>query len=268
MVVQFRHTALVLGLVLCAVLMPLRLAAQTDSGAPLTTTTLVAIQDTWINSGSSNNWGTQDSMNVGASNFLGVERSLVQFDMSSIPASAVIEGATLRLFYNLCNVNCPAMDSSVHRLTQSWSEATANWPSMGNASAPMVYATYSFPAGYGGVNNWVEWNVTDLVREWHSGGVPNYGLAVHGPEGPPETYKYFRTKEFGAGWAPQLVIVWDYPTPTPTNTPTSTITPTITPTPTATATPTATPTPTITPTPTATPIMRTSPYLPLILVSQ
>lgn len=274
MFVPSRRTLIVVGVVLCTAILLLGPALRADSSTPETTTTLTATQDTWINSGSSNNWGTLNFMNVGANDVFGIERSLVQFDLSTIPATAIIESAELRLYYYSCSIDCPEMGTSIHRLTRAWTETTATWPLMGTASDPTVYASFTIPEGYGILGRWIEWDVTTLVREWHSGARPNYGLVVHGPEGPPDNYKYFRTKEFGTGWAPQLVIEWGYPTPTPTNTPTATNTPTrtptptITPTPTATWTPTITPTPTNTPTPTATPAVRIGPYLPMILVSQ
>jgi len=157
------------------------------------------------------------------------------------------------------------MDASIHRLTQSWDEETATWRNMGEASDARRYDTRTI-GGFYENNTWVEWDVTELVKEWHSGASPNQGLAIHGQEGPPENYKVFSTREKGAWWQPRLVVELYQPTPTPTLTSTPTITPTRTDTPTCTPTPTNTPTgtPTPTATATATPSVLTV-YVPLVV---
>ncbi len=201
-----------------------------------------AFQDTWINSGSSNNWGSWSDMQLGAVGYLGNMRMLLQFDLDEMPHQASLSSATLQAYYDMCGGECTDMDTSIHRLTKEWDESTANWPKMEDASDARVYSTQVI-GDRDEDDRWVEWDVTDLVREWYSGTYPNYGLAVHGQEGPPDNYRYFTTKEKGEGWQARLVMVWETPTPTATVTLTATNTPTITPTHTVTLTPTFTPTP-------------------------
>ena len=223
-------------------------AVQADGTS---TITLLATQDTYINYSSAPTWG-DDTMVVGSSSVAGDMRALVQFNLGDIPEQAIVESATLQVWYWLCGPwsACADMDASIHRLTQSWDEETATWRNVGESSDARRYDTQII-GGYSDNNTWVEWDVTELVKEWHSGTFPNQGLAIHGQEGPPENYKVFSTKEEGTWRQPRLVVELYQPTPTPTSTPTLTQTPTITPT--RTDTPTSTPTPTNTPTGTCTP---------------
>ena len=228
------------------------LAVQADGTS---TITLLDTQDTYINSGSAPTFG-DDTMVVGSSYGsswpAGDMRALVQFSLGDIPGQAIVESATLQVWYRLCSCSsaCADMDASIHRLTQSWDEDTATWRNMGESSDARRYDTRTI-GGWHENNSWVEWDVTELVKEWHSGTFPNQGLAIHGQEGPPENYKVFSTKEEGTWWQPRLVVELYQPAPTPTSTPTLTQTPTITPT--RTDTPTSTPTPSDTPTRTCTP---------------
>ena len=195
------------------------LAVQADGTS---TITLLATQDTFINSSLAPIFG-DDTMVVGYNSVAGDMRALVQFSLGDIPEQAIVESATLRVWYRLCSFSsaCADMDASIHRLTQSWDEETATWRNMGEASGARRYDTQTI-GGYHENDTWVEWDVTALVKEWHSGTWPNQGLAIHGQEGPPENYKVFSTKEKGAWWEPRLVVELYQPAPTPTVTPTPT----------------------------------------------
>ena len=99
----------------------------TDVSEPLQIT---AAQDTYINSGSANNFGTSNSLVVDRSGGdLGNGRALLQFDLSAIPAGATITGATLQL---QASANASPFMIGVYRLTEAWVEgndgtSAANW---------------------------------------------------------------------------------------------------------------------------------------------
>ena len=260
-------------------------------------TTFTAVQDTWIYSRPITTFG-DSTMLVGTSADVGTLRSLVQFDLGTIPSDAVIDSAVLELRYYACSRSsgCADMPVSIHRLTRGWDEGTATWAEMGTASVLSAYATQVLH-GLADTGRWVAWDATELVREWHSGVHANHGLALHGDQTAEENYKVFSTKEMSAEKAPRLIVEWHGTVATATSTPTTTPTPTSTPTatvatafptpsdtPTATSTvpstsePTATPTPTRTspstlePTATDTPTVTATPqsirvYVPLLLRS-
>jgi hypothetical protein len=274
-------------------LLVVALQAVSQAG-PNSATTLLAVQDTWIYSQPMTTFG-DTTMLVGTSSNVGTLRSLVQFDLGTIPPDAIIDSAELELWYYTCSRSsgCADMVVSVHRLTSEWDEQTASWSGMGSASDPAEYATQAV-GGLTETGRWVSWDVTDLVKEWHSGEQADHGLALHGDDGPGENYKVFSTKEMDSELAPRLSVEWHgsvvtatgtptgTPTTTPTGTPTATSTPTdkptVTPTPSptseATSTPTATQTdvPTVEPSATATPTVTVAPqllrvYVPIVLRS-
>jgi len=222
-------------------------------------TTLTPTHDTYITSANPDaSWGWRSWMEVGYKASAGIERPMVQFDLSSIPTGATVISATFEAYYFLCYTYSADTDLTIRRLTSEWTEGTANWTNMSAHMDARVYAVQTV-GGTADTNRWVTWDVTNLVREWHAAAYPNYGLAIRSNEDPsaPEDYKYLYAKEhWEAGKRPRLNVTWSYDTPTPTATASSTPTSTWTPTPTATSTgaPTATPTPTPTSTwtPTAT----------------
>jgi hypothetical protein len=225
--------------------------------------TFPVIMDTDIYSGSPTmNWGDWGYVHIGSDDYFGNERALLRFNLNAIPAGAHIQWAKLLLYYAMSGGNADEnMVLTVHRLIQNWAEMEATWDNMGSASDPHIWSTLTLPGGYAATSKWYEWEVTDLVQAWVLHTYPNYGFALHGKEGPPPAYRYFSSKEMGAGYGAELVVSWLPPTSTPTNTPTLTRTPTSTRT--YTPTPSRTPTRTLTPTwtPTNTPTL-TRTYTP------
>ena len=52
-------------------------------------------------------------------------------------------------------------------------------------------------------------DVLPLVEQWHSGDLPNHGLALQAAPGIVEHYKQFAAREKGDGWAARLVVTWE-----------------------------------------------------------
>lgn len=235
-------------------------ATATPGATPTSTTapvplTLLALQDTMIRSTDpTGTWGSWISMESGTHSTFGLERALVQFDLGSVPPGAMLTSAKLRTYYTQYGCPLPVcedMVTTIHRVKKVWQEATASWNTMGSESDSRVYSSLALPSS--ATNTWVEWDVTDLVREWLGSAYPNFGLAIHGQEGPPDNYRVFATKEQALGLEPRLVLEFIPRTPTVTRTRTLTPVPTDTPVPTTTDTPTPTATETLTPTPGPTP---------------
>jgi hypothetical protein len=253
---------------------------------PLAVKTLYSIADACILSGYPDmNFGSTADMWAGYDDYLSpdgkIARSLVKFDLSTIPSGSTINSATFK-GYLVSSYDYPSRhrDVTVYRITGSWDEDSVKW-----INRPGYSGSYDSESIEAGDWDWYLWNVKDLVQKWVDGTYSNHGLMLRGPEqsGIDSAWRGFSTKE--GPYTPRLVVNFTTPTvtstptetstptatPTDTSTPTVTSTPTDTPTstathtPTDTSTPTATPTPTETPTPTATPtppIFKT--YLPLI----
>lgn len=181
-----------------------------------TVVTLSATQDTYVASNQANaNFGGSDTLSLGynASGANdGALRILVQFDFpGSIPSDATINSAQMRL-YMYASTDASSMDTNVRNLLSSWSEYEVTWnshePDWGAIEADV---TVSNSPG------WVEWDVTDLARQWLNGSAANDGLFIEGNEVPSEHQFAFWSRQAGNGLTPQLVV--DYTTSTPDTTP-------------------------------------------------
>ncbi len=234
------------------------------SGAS-TTITLYPAVDTKIRSESpSSAYSTSTTLEVGANEDLDQRRSLLRFDIGSIPAGVQIESATLNLRVVGESGTSP-IGIKMNRIIQPW-PASVSWN-----TRPVT----SWPSSTTYVDKWLlwrSWDATELVRGWYDGTYQNYGMMLLSIHEDWESERVFGSVE--SGNRPFLQITYAYPTATPTRTSKFTNTPR--PTARATATPTRTPTRTLTPTrthtatrtPTRTPTGQPAPlrvYFPILM---
>ena len=131
----------------------------------------------------------------------------MEFDLSSIPSSATVSEATLRLFYDGCDFGPDAVDVGIYEVMSSWAESTLSWntqPSFAGIAEDVVSLAC---AGATGV--YVEWDITGLVQDWVSGSVPNHGAVIRAVEevgGSGRLLAEFGSREGTIGEQPQLVV--------------------------------------------------------------
>lgn len=163
--------------------------------------------------------GANDTMDVGE-RFGGTDygRSLVRFDLSSIPVDAVVGSATLRLYDRGDDTSNNARTMRCYRVLQPWVEATVTWNK------------------YDGSNNWVSAGCSDttsdretaelgsisvpgteveglieidldaaLVQEWIHGDLDNNGLILVMDTASDDMHRY-ATKENTALPGPSIQI--------------------------------------------------------------
>ena len=134
-----------------------------------------------------------------------IARSLIRFDVSSLPANVCIGKATLRVrLVTSCDYEGASRTITTYRITSSWSESSVTWnnrPGSGNS-----YGSRSIVHGAWG---WYEFNVTNLVKAWYSKTYANYGIMLRGPE--VLGWRGFGTRE--SSYRPQLVIEYEPCTP-------------------------------------------------------
>lgn len=145
---------------------------------------LAASSDTYINSAASaTNYGANDPLLVGD---LDVNRTLLHFDTSTIPAGTAITSAQLRLM--VTGVSGPGGASggelNVYRVTEAWTEPNATWNNRDTGTAwstaggvynATLIATVTVADGYTGA---VDLNITALVQAWIDNVSPNRGLIL------------------------------------------------------------------------------------------
>ncbi len=171
------------------------------------TLTLESVADATVLEGRpTSNFGETADMWVGYDESLEpypqTARSLVRFDLSGLPPSAVIAKATLRLYLvNSWDYPNRVRTVTTYRPGGEWAETTVTWQ---NAPGPAeAYGSADVPHGAWA---WYSFDVTELVRAWQAGTHPNHGIMVRGPEvsGDDSSRRGFGTRESDA--PPQLVI--------------------------------------------------------------
>lgn len=210
-----------------------------------TTVVLYPIADAYVDEQlPTTNYGSSTNLYLSfMTEFLYKRRSLVKFDIASIPANAIIDSAYFWAYLNYGD-GPSSVNVTMCRASGNWTEYGVTWN-----NRPTCYS--SSTTAVGTTPGWYSWNAFNLVYHWRD--LDNDGLCLIGPtSGESFTRRFNSREQSGISTDPYLVVKYYLPTPTPTHTPTRTRTPTPTITPTATRTPTNTPAPTHTPTPTAT----------------
>ncbi len=108
------------------------------------------------------------------------QHSLLEFDLSGIPATALVTSATLELNTNSITA---AGNVEVRRMTTAWDEINATWLDSDTAM-PWTTAGGDFSATMADTQMIsalvpYSFDVTPIVSDWFQGGQPNYGLVLH-----------------------------------------------------------------------------------------
>lgn len=110
---------------------------------------------------------------------MGRNRSVMNFGVA-LPPGATVRRATLRLFLH-GHRSGGADLYTVFPVTRPWDERIATWNLLAGSFALLRPAgPVAIPGGAARV--FVEWDVTDIVRAWVGGSLPNYGLMVRNTE--------------------------------------------------------------------------------------
>lgn len=206
------------------------LALLSINSAYCTTVPVSANQDTYVTIYEpDNNFGLQTDILIEA--YVDHQaRSLVQFDLSSIPSEATVSSATLKLYHAVRSAAEPAGRVIwAYRLTQSWTETGATWNSYDGINPWTTLGgdyTATDGAAYTMTNTlprWIEWDVTNIAKAWIESGQPNYGFLIKDADETPTDNDYwskFRSREYTnqPDRNPILEISYTVPTPTPTPT--------------------------------------------------
>ncbi len=106
-------------------------------------------------------------------------RSLLRFDLSGIPKTSTIEKAELLLTLYRNEVTSNGIYVSVHRLLNKWLDHTVTWDTQPPFSPFWdgdLGIDQTTPLGLYSID------ISDLVRGWYDGSIPNNGLLLSGSE--------------------------------------------------------------------------------------
>lgn len=120
------------------------------------------------------NYGSDESLFVGAAAADERYRSYLQFDLSIIPSTAVVTDADLGLYY--CGTSGPAAaEIGVYNVTSSWDEDDITWfDQRPCAAAPEDTASVPGAVTY----EFIYWAIDDLVQGWIDGSITNNGVLL------------------------------------------------------------------------------------------
>ncbi len=163
--------------------------------------------DTNIRAAQANlNFGTDVTMSAQA----GQQRSLLQFDLSAIPATSVIQSAQLSLY----RTNSGANTVTAYRLTRPWSEGTATWNNYDGVH-PWATAGGDFDPASGvaialSAAGFSTWNLTSLMTAWTAGTHPNAGILLVASGTGSSTFAS-SDEATNVLWRPQLEVTFRAP---------------------------------------------------------
>jgi hypothetical protein len=185
------------------------------------TTTLNPVADCRImNDGNAVNYtGASDTMGV----FQGRDRTLVRFDLATLPPGSTIISATLTIYARTTYGSNPSFNPlEVYRATKTWAETASSWSywngigsSWGNAGGDAVGTNgvqltgpYAVNTSNPAANAPVSWDVKNLVTAWQNNTVTNQGLLIR-QGGTADGGLHFWSREYAtASLRPTLTIVY------------------------------------------------------------
>jgi hypothetical protein len=173
-------------------------------GNPVSETSMVlqpSVADAYVRQQyPSSNYGTGTFMNVVRQEAKN-ERSLVEFDLSTVPAGSNIRSARLEL--NAAGTSSPSQQLDVHHITAPWTESGVTW-----SNQPTYSGTADAFIQGGTLGGWKAWDVTSVVQAWVAGTYPNYGFLVKSnlETGTSSNGYIIATREYGGETRPILRV--------------------------------------------------------------
>lgn len=179
--------------------------------------------DTWINDlAATDQWGTQGNVDIGEQNSVArINRTLIKFDFSSIPAGAVSSSVTLSLWL-FSNIAANARNLRFYRQKRGWVETEATWNiwKTGNSWSAAggfhindceqtgIASLSQAAAESAGEKQWTNWTTTSIDAMFPGGGWPNNGLMGKADTEVDDMHRY-RSSNYGTpAERPKMVIVY------------------------------------------------------------
>ena len=144
-------------------------------------------------------------------------RSLIQFDLSSIPVTAAIQNATLSLFW------APGSDEGKHygffgsnsawleRITANWTESTVTWNTQPTTS---TLHRVALAGSSSATQNYTNINVTQLLKDMVANPSVSFGFMLKLQNESPFKKLVFASSDHGtAAIRPMLVVTYTSHTP-------------------------------------------------------
>ena len=178
--------------------------------AAAVTVTLSPNADSWVSKDNPTDTnGGSSSLEVRASSGTNLRRALVRFDLSTIPACATIDSATLRI--RVSSAPGSSRTHNVHRMTSSWTEASVSWNNR-TSGTPWTTAGGDFNPTFTAQatvssTGYKTWNVQSDVAAFVALSATNNGWLVRdNAETSSNATTVYSSKEASVGNRPELVV--------------------------------------------------------------
>lgn len=156
----------------------------------------------------------------------GVRALLLGYDLSALPADAIITRATLSL-YPLYRSNENHLSAGVYALLRNWAETEVTWQQAANGHPWQTAGAEGLgdreinavaAAEIGQTEQWVSFDVTALAQRWQDGSLPNYGVILKSAPSKQVGYSIVGGDDasaWNAPYRPELIISYELLLPTP-----------------------------------------------------
>jgi len=130
------------------------------------------------------NGDTSTFYEIGRNTPYNICREYIQFDLSTVPADAVVVDANLKLYqYSTFGTN---FTIGLHKVTSAWDESTITWNLQPTCSVDaettsditMDDTTFVWTPNY----TWKSWEIDTLAQAWLDGSITNYGVVLKGTD--------------------------------------------------------------------------------------
>jgi hypothetical protein len=135
------------------------------------TVALNPLGDSWVDRALTGaNHGTEKRLRVQSESSAN-NRTLIMFDLSSIPAGAEVDSAILKLF--VLQVPDGVRTYGIHRVTSFWEESGVTW-----GTQPTVASNYTDTVDTLSASGWMDWDVPSDVDGMVSGTIAHWGWLI------------------------------------------------------------------------------------------
>jgi len=178
-----------------------------DAAAATTTLTLLPTQDTYVDSALPDaSFADAEVLRLGRTSIIAVtsQRSYLQFDVSSIPAGAVIQSAALDLFQSKGTDNAVML----YRGLNAWDATKTTWNNQPDYGTLNVWRP---PATVDAYITYADTALVEVVQEWVDAPARNFGLMLDSGATAPSDTREFHSTENRSSQPPRLRITFDLP---------------------------------------------------------
>ncbi|MFI7681028.1 DNRLRE domain-containing protein, partial [Actinophytocola sp. NPDC049390] len=122
--------------------------------------------------------GTDEYTSGGVQRF-GIARSLLEFDVSVVPAGTALTGAVMRLYYdNELHTNANSVTFQSRQVTAEWDEDTVTWNSLGSNVSQVAGLSTPVKAAGAPAHVWHEFDIRNIAQGWVGAPSANHGVIV------------------------------------------------------------------------------------------